>query len=416
MDSSESLADKLKSLGVHLGLPKNYLPAAKLSHPIEQLFPNGYEEPTSFGEIFVVENTYSPNYQQGNAVLTSETDTLLIQKWAKLSATEPYRQNKFLFLDTETSGLAGGTGTYPFMVGLGYYSEQGFTVVQLFMRSPKDEPALLSSLSRRIEPFEVVVTFNGKSFDIPILNTRHILNGFFSPFKTLEHIDLLHLSRQIWRNRLRDRSLGSLEKEVLQMSRDQLETPGWLVPQIYFDYLKTGDARPLKGVFYHNEIDIISLAALMNYINNMLLYPIAENVKSALDMIALAKVFESLGLIDQAVLCYESGLTQGLPTDHFIHTLLSFAFLYRKRGNWEQAIKLWEKASEYGQPQACIELAKYYEHSQKDYQQAQIWAEQGFAFLSRDKEEHFKNRLLQKDLTHRLNRIKKKTERTSRHA
>ncbi len=410
MDGFESIADKLKSLGVQLGLPKSFSTTKKERYSIETVIADGYEDITSFGTTFVARKILAPGHQHGNTPLSDRVDTALIQRWAKFSSSETYDLREFVFLDTETSGLAGGTGTYPFMVGLGHYADQGFIVHQLFMRSPQDEQSLLSSLSNFMGSFKVVVTFNGKSFDIPILNSRHVLNGFPSPFKKLRHIDLLHLSRRIWRNRLKDRSLGSLEIEILETSRDQIEIPGWLVPQIYYDYLRSGDARPLEGVFYHNATDIISLAALMNHINDMLLYPIAENSKKALDMVALAQLFEKLGYLDRAILFYEVGLSQGLPVNFFVRTLLDFALLYRKQGNWEQATELWEKAAEYHQTEACIELAKYYEHVQKDYKQAQHWVDLGLEFLTQGVAGHYKNRALQTDLVHRLARIKKKIQ------
>ncbi|NPV76783.1 MAG: hypothetical protein HPY59_10470 [Anaerolineae bacterium] len=410
MDEFESIADKLKSLGVQLGIPKNFPATKKENYPIETVIADGYEDITPFGTTFISKKILPQGYQHGNTLLSDQVDTALIQQWAKFSSNETYDLREFVFLDTETSGLAGGTGTYPFMVGLGYYTDQGFIVHQLFMRSPQDEQSLLSSLSSFIESFKVVVTFNGKSFDVPILNSRHVLNGVPSPFKKLRHIDLLHLSRRIWRNRLKDRSLGSLESEILETTREQIEIPGWLVPKIYYDYLRSGDARPLEGVFYHNTTDIISLAALMNYINNMLLYPIAENKEKALDMVALAQVFEKLGYLDRAIHSYEAGLSQGLPINFFVRALLGFAHLYRKQGNWEQAKELWEKAAEYQQTTACIELAKYYEHVQKDYKQAQYWTDLGLEFFTQSTTSHYKNRKLQIDLVHRLARIKKKIQ------
>jgi len=407
VDNLESLTEKLKSLGVQLGISKN-LPVMNEIHSIETVIVDGYEDITPFGTTFVADTVLPPDHQHGNTSLSDQLDTALIQQWAKLPPNETYRLREFIFLDTETSGLAGGTGTYPFMVGLGFYTDRGFIVRQLFMRSPQDERSLLSTLSRLIEPFKVVVTFNGKSFDVPIINSRHILNAAPSPFKKLGHIDLLHLSRRIWRNRLKNRALGSLETEILGVTRDQIETPGWLIPQIYFDYLRNGDARPLAGVFYHNATDIISLAALMNYINDMLLHPLAKNTKEALDMVALAQLFEKLGLLDRAILSYEAGLSQGLPVDFFTRTLLNFASLYRKQTDWDQAVELWKKASEYQQIEACIELAKYYEHRQRDLKQAKSWVDLGLEYSHRSTYSHQKIRLLNADLVHRLHRIKVK--------
>ena len=408
MDDFESIAEKLKSLGIQRGISKSFPAPKKERHPVETVVSEGYEDITSLGTTFIAQKTLPIGYQHGNTPLL-EIDTAFTQQWAKFSSNETYNLREFIFLDTETSGLAGGTGTSPFMIGLGFYTDHGFVVRQLFMRSPQDESSLLISLSRQIEPFKVLVTFNGKSFDIPILNSRYILNGIPSPLTKLKHIDLLHLSRRIWRNRLKDCSLGSLEIEVLETTRDQNEIPGWMVPQIYFDYLRSGDARPLEGVFYHNATDIISLAALMNYINNeMFLSPNAVNSKKAVDMVSLAQLFEKLGLLDRAILFYEAALSQDLPVNNFARILLDFAHLHRKEKRWEQAIELWKKAAEYHQAEACIEISKYYEHVQKDYQHAQYWGDLGLAFITHNIKSHHRDRLLKNDLIHRLARIKRK--------
>jgi hypothetical protein len=404
----ETLSDKLKSLGVRIGT-EHLQPAskpAKTNYPIEEVL-QGEEELTQLGSTFVVKNDYPLDYSHGLCKLCATPDLKLIAQWGKTTRLLQINPQKILFLDTETSGLAGGTGTFAFLIGLGYQAADGFRLIQLFLREPGQEPALLAALARIIAPFEAVVTFNGKSFDIPLLNTRHIINGIPSPFSEIEHIDMLPLARRIWRNRLPSRALGDLETAILEVARAQEEVPGWLVPQIYFDYLNTGDARPLAGVFYHNSMDILSLAGLFNFVADMLNDPLKASEIDSLDMIAIARLYEELGYFESAVTFYEHSLHQGMPEPFFIQTLERFALLYRRQGEWDAAVRLWEKAVEHEQVNACVELAKYYEHQRKDYSEAIRWTRIGLNWVKNNKRFPDRQTWLQ-ELERRLSRLNKK--------
>jgi len=190
------------------------------------------------------------------------------------------------------------------------------------------------------------------------------------------------------------------------VARAQEEVPGWLVPQIYFDYLHTGDSRPLAGVFYHNSMDILSLAGLFNYVAELLNNPLREDVDS-LDMIAIARLYEELGYFELAAAYYEHSLSQGMPEPFFIQTLERFALLYRRRGEWDAAVRLWEKAVEHEQVNACIELAKYYEHQMKNSAEAIRWSEVALNLLENNR--RIPNRQITlKELERRLARLYKK--------
>jgi uncharacterized protein len=162
-------------------------------------------------------------------------------------------------------------------LGLVSVLKQVFRLIQLFMRDPGQEQALLASLARILAPFKVIVTFNGRGFDVPLMKARHVMNGIPHPFDNLEHIDLLPVARKLWRNRLPSRALKSLEVDILQLPRTAEEVPGYLIPEMYFDYLRSGDARPLSGIFYHNGMDILSLAALFNFVNDLLVDPLSSH-------------------------------------------------------------------------------------------------------------------------------------------
>jgi len=375
----ESLSDRLKSLGVQVGtanLPpvEQRAQSRPAGYSIEQVV-DGTLLSTAFGETYLIEQLYPCDHVQGHTPLSMAIDLGVLVQWGQAPHLANLELQKFVFLDTETSGLAGGTGTFAFLVGLGYHTARGFCLQQFFLREPGEETALLAAIGRALSDFGAVVTFNGKSFDIPLLTSRHILHGFTPPFKEFAHLDLLPLARRLWRNRLPSRALGDLEVEILGMERDLNEVPGWMIPQMYFDYLHSGDARPLAGVLYHNAMDIVSLAALFNHMANLLNNPLADRIPDSLDLIAIARLYEDIGKTENAVSLYEFSLQQGLPEPFLLDTLMRFADLYRRRGEWPQTLRLWQTAASYQHLPAYIELAKYYEHRQRDYSQALHWVE-----------------------------------------
>ncbi len=388
-------------------LPKA-APAKKRGLPIENVIP-GCEDETSFGSTFYVEQDYPLDYIHGQDLLCREVDAGFLNEWCRVPDREQLRLEDYLFLDTETSGLAGGTGTFAFMVGLGWHTPAGFRLVQLFLRDPSQEQALLATLERFVAPFKAIVTFNGRGFDLPLLNTRHILNSFPSPFPGMGHLDLLPVARKLWRMRLPSRALKDLETEILDLRRTEEEVPGWLVPELYFEYLHTGNSYPLKGVFYHNAIDILSLAALFNVMGEMLVDPLNGHMPDQIDRVAVAQMYEELGHLDMAYRLYEHSLEQGLPEPIFVATLQRFARLHRRHEQWEQALELWKKAVEYHQVDAGVELAKYYEHRQRDYVEALYWTQRALECMDKKTDlSEAARRMWQDDLQRRQERLVKK--------
>jgi uncharacterized protein len=235
------------------------------------------------------------------------------------------------------------------------------------------------------------------------------MNGIPQPFDTMQHIDLLPVARKLWRNRLASRALKSLEVDILGLSRSSEEVPGYLIPEMYFDYLCSGDARPLSGIFYHNGMDILSLAALFNFINDLLADPLCTQSIDSLDLVAIARMHEELENVELAVSLYERAISQGLPRPFFIQTLERFAQLYRRRGNYEGALELWRKSVlEYQQVEAGVELAKYYEHRQRDYGEAIYWTQAALELAQKVDKPPSVRRILKKELQHRLDRLVRK--------
>src|SRR3972149_6689553 len=198
--------------------------------------------------------------------------------------------------------------TRSWLVGVARFLDDKFSPQQFFMRDPAEEPALLEGIADFLAPCKALVTFNGKAFDAPLLSTRYRLHHIPIPYKEYSHLDLLPLARRLWRDRLESRALKYLEEHVLGLKRSAEEVPGYEIPWLYFDYLRTGDARPLGGVFYHNAMDVVAMAALLGHISGVLADPYTGRVQHGLDFVALGKLFEDLGHWDEAARLYERGL------------------------------------------------------------------------------------------------------------
>ncbi len=405
-----SLTERLKSLGVKVGAHGLPTPHPRSSWPIEDVVPGRFQD-TPGGSAFLVEASYPSEYIHGVIQLGLSLPPNIIAAWAGNPTIAAHDKSAFAFLDTETSGLAGGTGTYAFMVGAGRYTAQGFQLVQFFMRDPLEEPALLLALEQFLAPCRTLVTFNGKSFDVPLLNTRYILQGWKSPFTDLAHIDLLHLSRRLWRDRLPSRTLSNLEVQILGAHRSEEEVPGWMIPQMYFEYLRDGDARPLRRVFYHNAMDVVSMAALLNHTTFLLEDPANFPAIQAFELAAAARLYTELGQIARAIPLFQHCLKSDPPVDLFLDTSERLALIYKRQGDYLSAIPIWESAAQSGGVFAFSELAKYYEHHAQEYLQAIRWTQSALTLLLQPgfpPELRFE---WQKEFEHRLERLTHKQAR-----
>ncbi len=399
MNDWQDLSERLRKLGVKSGVQNNR-PQNKL-WSIEKIIDCNVTV-TPCGPILSTKQKIPLTYTQGISVITPNTSFNRLLIWANIPITDPIRLEDFIFIDTETTGLSGGTGTLPFIVGVAKFAANSFQLEQFFLRNPSEEDALLHALSLFCENLKAVVSYNGKAFDIPILNTRHILQRLLSPFLDVYHIDLLTISRQLWRLRLSECRLANIEQKILGFHREEDDVPGYLVPGIYNEYLRTGNARPLKGVFYHNQQDVISLAALFSLIATILEDPYKQIIPDAVDTFSIAKVFENLDEFEIAHALYQQA--QCNERNHTLRTryLLQQANLYKRQKRIELAIPLWKEASKDGSIIAMEELAKYYEHSLKDYSKALSVTENAINELNNM---HNSNSTIIKNFSKRKNRL-----------
>ena len=401
-----SIADKLRNMGIKVGVENLQPPEPKTQTyvPIEAVLDGSFRS-TRLGDTFVIEQDFPSTYHHGHTPLYTNAPLQVIAEWAHEPGLANLPLESFAFIDTETSGLAGGTGTYAFLVGVGRFKGDSFHLAQFFMRDPSEEGALLEGLLEILAPCSALVTFNGKAFDAPLLVTRYSLHSIPNPLKGLAHIDLLPLARRLWRDRLPSRALKYLEENILAAPRSVDEVPGYEIPHLYFDYLRSGDATPLKGVFYHNAMDIVALAALMNHMASVLHAPYDGKIQHGLDFIALAKLFEDLDRVEEAALLYERGLQAGLGEGDFSAAVQRLSNLHRRRGDLESAITLWQKAASEGHVYAHIELAKYHEHQKRDYPEALKWTLEAEDLVRSQELSRFEHRYWIQELVHRKKRL-----------
>ena len=261
------------------------------------------------GEFFLVETAVHLEVRHGDVPL-SRFHAIEPRTVGVLTA-EPeldgFDLRRAVFLDTETTGLAGGAGTAAFLIGVGLVDGERFRVRQYFMRDYHEEAALLHALAEELRRFDRLVTFNGKMFDVPLLDARFRLNRGRFPLAEAPHLDLLHPARRLWKARLESCRLQSLEAELMGLRRTG-DIPGEEIPQVYFDWVRRRDARMLARVFEHNRQDIVSLAALAVLACQWVEEGRAEDPR---DVFSLARVLERARLYERSEAEYRRALELG---------------------------------------------------------------------------------------------------------
>ena len=276
---------------------------------------------TPFGLNFVRESYFPYDYKCGKIALSQifQSSPRAFSYLVRDDRIKKMDINKTIFLDTETTGLAGGAGTYIFLIGLGYFREEQFCIRQYFMRDYNEERALLSAVNELLSNFEVVVSYNGKTFDYPLIQSRYIMSGIKMNLEDPCHFDLLYPTRRLWKRRLENCSLATVERDILGVNREN-DVPGYLVPDIYFRYLKTKDARDMKAVFEHNLQDILSLVALAAKIGDFLEKPLS-NSNYASDIFSLGKIYDGHKEYTQSALYYNEALKYDLSEKEILEVL-----------------------------------------------------------------------------------------------
>src|SRR5467141_3602150 len=301
-----------------------------------------------FGEHLAIRNWFStPEFTDPSSTtleLLSRTRDESLSRKTRAALKDP---EKWLFLDTETTGLAGGTGTYAFLIGLAWWDAGGLQVGQFFMRDFAEEHSLLHELSHRIAERPVLVTFNGKSFDWPLLENRFTMTRSIAVPKLAAHLDLLHPARALWKLRLGSVRLVELERHVLDAPRlgwhRENDVSSAHIPQFYFDYLRGGPVEPLARVVQHNQMDLRGLAALFCKINELLSdAPNAGSEIESLDLFGLSRFLQRRGEDDRARTACAQALQIGLPAEFEPKAQRELALMARQHGEHARAAEIWQ--------------------------------------------------------------------------
>lgn len=359
------------------------------------------------------------------------------------------RHDALLFFDTETTGLGVGAGNVPFMVGIGYYTGELFTVEQLLIRNPAEEQAMLVYLQELLDRFTHIVSYNGRTFDWPILKNRYVLNRLKLDDSKLLQLDLLYPSRSLWRNTLPSCRLSKIEESRLGFERVD-DVPGSMAPVLYFQYLAEKNPSVLQGVFVHNEHDIVTLAALSIHFSKLLSGEIEPSASSATlecegesveaeknttlyPEIELEELYRTglwLDKMDRSALAetffedlFSRLMNDPKPANSTEHesAILQLAAFYKKKGEYSRAVELWKRwiaiknASLALQLEPYLELAMYYEHRERNLAQAIFYAEEAWAKLWRRRSLHRGDRKqdeIEQALEKRISRLKNKVRKT----
>jgi len=288
-----------------------------------------------------------------------------------------FRLDRAVFLDTETTGLAGGTGTYAFLVGVGRFEHGNFVLRQYFMRDYDEELPMLVPLAELFRDADGVVTYNGKAFDIPLLQTRFVTARVRIDLEEVPHLDLLHVARRLWRARLRDCSLSNVEREVLGVKRCG-DIPSYLIPKVYFDYLRSRDARRLKAVFYHNEQDILSLVGVASHAAQLATAPPDCVEAHPLDLLSLARLHFKQRRYRRSERHASDAYDLGLDADAARSALYLLALSLKRQRRWHDAHAAWCRLAAHWADDIAprVEMAKHLEHREGDLPKARTVCEQ----------------------------------------
>jgi uncharacterized protein YprB with RNaseH-like and TPR domain len=329
----------------------------------------GEEVETAFGRHFETEKRYESHRRHGSADIGALAD-LPVDLLDELSggAISRVPPEEWAFLDTETTGLAGGAGTCAFLIGIGYIARDGFRVRQFFMRGYPEEASLLDAVARRLAQFRVLITYNGRAYDQPLLEARYRWRRARSPFAALKHLDLLYGARRLWKLRFEHCRLVDLENRILGVER-QGDLPGALIPYVYFEYLRTRLAAHLLPVFQHNATDILSLACLTAIVPHAFRDPGGLPLLHGAEMAGIAAWLKEAGEMVRARDLFRRAVDAGLADELLFRVLWDLAAIERRLGNEDGAVQVWTDLSGSPNPfrvRALEELAKHHEHRLKD--------------------------------------------------
>ncbi len=375
--SRKPLTDKLQRFGLQINSQRPARSHIK--------FPDRYQllADTIGGELVagsagcycLIRTHYPIGFSHGAFILEAD----LVEKSVPAAAFSPFEESfelplsSMVFVDTETTGL-GGSGAVAFLIGAGRVTNHGFEVLQYLIPDYSDEAAMLEDFHQNLSTGSTIVSFNGASFDLPVLQDRMIINRVARKLDYEYHLDLLHSARRLFKRRLQDCTLTNLERQLFSFYRTA-DIPGYLVPSVYFEWLSAQELSQMKAVLEHNRFDIVSLYFLTNLISEAYLSE-GGTLEHPEDLHSLSRFYERrrentrIEKVYNRVKQFDNGFSPAAA--------LHFARSFKRAQNIQESVKIWEtlvteKSSE--SFWACIELAQYYEHQLKDFENALEYAE-----------------------------------------
>ena len=324
--------------------------------------------------------------------------------------TKPIPLSDILIFDLETTGLAGGTGTYPFLIGFGIFEDEGIRTRQYFLPDFGREISAYLDMRLMLKNSRVLLTYNGKSFDYPLIRNRMIMNRVDNPFESHAHLDLLHPARRLWKSSLSSCALDHIEEEIFLFGRLN-DIDGALIPSAYFDFLQTGLTEKIERIISHNQQDIFSLARLLFYMDQTEAgeYQFPRSVSEVNAILDLAVNTASFDKIDSLINEFTQRQRK-IPAD----TLVAYSLLLKRHDQWKKAVEIWEMLLSRGEEIlfSFEELAKYYEHRVKQHKKAIEYTNRAIQYIDfinelKEDERLYEYRQL---FTHRLWRLNIKNE------
>jgi uncharacterized protein YprB with RNaseH-like and TPR domain len=331
--------------------------------------------------FLVVDRSYAPGHRHGSI---SVADGLPPDEgWSRLEVLAGVAcGGNLLFVDLETTGLAGGAGSYAFLFGCGWFERGRFHVRQFLLSSFASERALLEAVTDVARTVDALVTYNGKSFDLPLIDTRFALNRLPAPFEGMPHVDMLHHARRLWHGHDDGHRLSSLESSLLGHEREG-DVPGFEIPSRYFHYVHTGDARPLAPVLEHNRRDLLSLALLTARAAQLLDEGVSATA-TAREALGIGRLYERSGMTADALACYARAADMGPGV--CVEALHAHAVLLRRLRRYAAAAEAWQRLLDLGdcsprlQHEAAEALAVHHEHRLRSLRSARHLAMQSLQF------------------------------------
>lgn len=404
LDRSEELSVKQK-LERLIQLSGNRKPDAP-PRPVE----GEVRAPNPKDSVLYLENAYQLSARYGKIPISLGPDIPgeILSCLGRDAAFKDMSLSSAVFLDLETTGLAGGTGTVPFLAGLGFYADGRFKVGQYFLGDLAEEGRMIREMGRffRDMNFTSVVTYNGKAFDIPLLETRFALNREPFPLDELPHLDFIFSARNLWKHKYESCRLFHLAREIVEAERSE-DIPSAEIPLRYFQYLRTGDFSLIEPIIYHNQEDILSLLGVV-IAGGVLLdrnrQSAGETGVDAMDLYGVGRLLEGAGDYEKSVSLFEKALEGNVSREVSLTIRKKLSSHFKKSRDWSKAVSLWQGMSQTNEVFSYRELAMYYEHREKNYDEAIRVAEEGLA-LSMEVSSPF-----EKDFARRIERLKQKAK------